>query len=286
MLLEPLPNPADAGYPYNPEAAAYLANCYYQFDCSYGGGGWGGYVNTVTGFWDRDASTSGMFGYGYNYINNQYIDRATGRSESFAKVCNYYSSTPDMLQVVWMEFRGSSEDPYHYFVGCTLSDGTTWRTLSLGEKKPTLIISEGQYNWGSWGIYNLHILVYGKMFTEYNWLQTQKFNGGAWEVEHSCLENGGFRYDYNSKYVIGEKNNYQKLDSDGFYFDAPNAGISFYANLTLFGKKDGYWSVIQSFSWGYTINNSRLSPLNLTKEFAVNDLQYEWIEKALYKNNH
>ena len=66
MRLEALPNPADAGFPYNPEAAAWLANYYNRWEYNYGGipgyggGGGGGSVNTVTGFWDRNASTAGM----------------------------------------------------------------------------------------------------------------------------------------------------------------------------------------------------------------------------------
>ena len=44
----------------------------------YGGGGGGGSVNTVTGFWDRNASTAGMPG--FRYENGQYIDNATSNT--------------------------------------------------------------------------------------------------------------------------------------------------------------------------------------------------------------
>lgn len=84
MVLQPRPNPADEGYPYNPEAAAWLANYYSQ---SFGGGGGGG-VNTVTGFWDRNASTAGMLG--FRYENGQYIDNATSNIVPFNVVYSNY----------------------------------------------------------------------------------------------------------------------------------------------------------------------------------------------------
>jgi len=53
MLRETLPNPADAGHPYNPEAAAWLANYYNRWEYNYGGGGGGGGYGTMgSGFYD------------------------------------------------------------------------------------------------------------------------------------------------------------------------------------------------------------------------------------------
>jgi hypothetical protein len=72
MLREPRPNPSDAGYPYNPEAVAWLANYYYQSMLGDGGDG----VNTVTGFWDSHASTYSILG--YRWEGDKRIDNATG----------------------------------------------------------------------------------------------------------------------------------------------------------------------------------------------------------------
>jgi hypothetical protein len=72
MLQEPRPNPSDAGYPYNPEAVAWLVNYYYQ--SMLGGGGAG--VNTVTGYWNRNASTFGMLS--VREEGDYIIDNATG----------------------------------------------------------------------------------------------------------------------------------------------------------------------------------------------------------------
>jgi len=59
MLRETLPNPADAGHPYNPEAAAWLANYYMNWDYNYGGipgnsgsGGGGGSSSWVNSYLD------------------------------------------------------------------------------------------------------------------------------------------------------------------------------------------------------------------------------------------
>jgi RHS repeat-associated protein len=71
-------------YSGNPAGEAWLANYYSQ---SFGGGGGGG-VNTVTGFWDRNASTAGMLG--FRYENGQYIDNATSNIVPFNVVYNNY----------------------------------------------------------------------------------------------------------------------------------------------------------------------------------------------------
>jgi hypothetical protein len=55
MLREPRPNPSDAGYPYNPEAAAWLADYYAH---SYGGGGGGHYGTMGSGYYDVQCYTA------------------------------------------------------------------------------------------------------------------------------------------------------------------------------------------------------------------------------------
>lgn len=77
MLLEPTPNPADDGYPYNPEAAAWLANYYSQ---SFGGGGGGGGSNNYLGAdWDRymNAVHNGFKGTMQDYEEGMYRDTRT-----------------------------------------------------------------------------------------------------------------------------------------------------------------------------------------------------------------
>lgn len=79
MRREALPNPADAGFPYNPEAAAWLANYYNSWEYNYGGGGGGGGYGTMgSGFYDTGHptyNTSDVLGSIWNdYISHNPAD--------------------------------------------------------------------------------------------------------------------------------------------------------------------------------------------------------------------
>jgi len=161
------------------------------------------------------------------------------------------------------------------------------RILSLGNGNPTLWIEEypEEEYYKDWGRYVMHIIVYGKMFSDYNWVQTYSYDNKIQNVETSCVANNGFLYPQSEqgKNAYG-KANYQR-NGDMFFYDSPNAHISFIAELSLFGKKNGTWILIDSFSWGYSVINGETIGHILTRTLFPSSTQRFWIDYALLLNN-
>ena len=90
-------------------------------------------------------------------------------------------------------------------------------------------------------------------------------------------------YTYNNKpgrdgnyngfmYSTDQNNSWRKAwadqiqgDANMFFHDAPNA-LNFHAELSLVGRiMNGWWEVIQSFSWGFNYSNGVMTPYDLIK---------------------
>ena len=164
-----------------------------------------------------------------------------------------------------------------------LRQGGRW--MNLGQDRPRLYVFERPDPAPGWtGRYEIHILVFGLMYSEYNWLQTYSWNGDPYEVEKCCIENGGLFYNYKIQWA--EKSQYQTpWGADGFFHDRPGAKDSFSAQLTLLGKRNFNWEVIQSFTWDYTYKDGTISPNPLVITQQLNSLQQEWILRTLKTNN-
>ena len=99
------------------------------------------------------------------------------------------------------------------------------------------------------GNYDFRVQVYGSMYSEYNWIQSAKWENDPWK-----LDPDGFYYS-----VISAKDNaiwYKKPDADFYFQDSPNAEF-FKAQLTLCGRRGESWYPIQTFEWGYSFNNGK-----------------------------
>jgi len=55
--------------------------------------------------------------------------------------------------------------------------------------------------------------------------------------------------------------------------------------LTLLGKRNFNWEVIQTFIWGYTHKDGIASPNQLAITQQLSILQQEWILRILRNNN-
>ncbi|HOO66393.1 MAG TPA: RHS repeat-associated core domain-containing protein [Bacteroidales bacterium] len=164
-----------------------------------------------------------------------------------------------------------------------LRQGGRW--MNLGQDRPRLYVFERPDPAPGWnGRYEIHILVFGLMYSEYNWLQTYSWNGEPYKVESCCIENGGLFYNYKIQWA--EKSQYQTpWGADGFFYDRPGAKVSFSAQLTLLGKRNFNWEVIQTFTWGYTHKDGITSPNQLAITQQLSILQQEWILRILRNNN-
>ena len=95
-------------------------------------------------------------------------------------------------------------------------------------------------------------------------------------------ENHGFFY--SDRQYEDEKKYYQAPASDGFFNDAPNAW-QFRAQLTLCGYKDGQWTEIQGFRWGYSYVGERSKYFE--KMYDLLPIHQTWVKTAIdYWNNH
>lgn len=268
QLLEPLPNPADAGYPYNPEAAAFLANCYYQFDCSYGGGGGDG---TYTYNW-----------YTGNYYNGQ------GEYVTWDEVYNnyvvpnsYYSGT------VLKGFKVGDG------IGLVMTDGTTIgignnvnveyfadRTKFSGPVGEPVAEVQTDYE----GVKGLTIINYyvdqayvGQCVIDISYTSPYT-KGGNWTQlvtlkspsTHVFYDDGSRNYNLKTKtfYYTADEMKEHTFGNTVTFHDNPYIGRSFTLNaiLSLETPSEG---VILSITWGMRYrsgvqNPNTLFPLHVT----------------------
>ncbi len=268
MKIEPLPNPADAGYPYNPEAAAWLANCYYQFDCSYGGGGGGGT-------------------YSYNWYTGNYHD-ANGNYVTWSEVYynyvvpnSYYSGT------VLKGFKVGDG------IGLVMTDGTTIgignnvnveyfadRTKFSGPVGEPVAEVQTDYE----GVKGLTIINYyvdqayvGQCVIDISYTSPYT-KGGNWTQlvtlkspsTHVFYDDGSRNYNLKTKtfYYTADEMKEHTFDNTVTFSDNPYIGRSFTLNaiLSLETPSEG---VILSITWGMRYrsgvqNPNTLFPLHVT----------------------
>jgi len=104
-------------------------------------------------------------------------------------------------------------------------------------------------------------------------------------VENGSMANNGFHYPQSESGKIAYGKDFYQGNGNMFFFDAPNASSSFFAELSLFGKMGESWYLIQSFTWGYSVNNGKTIGDPLTIEYFPSSTQELWIDYALFHNN-
>ncbi|HBC77309.1 MAG TPA: hypothetical protein DCZ51_01695, partial [Bacteroidales bacterium] len=205
----------------------------------------------------RDPATIGLSAHEQIYGPQSHIDELW--RERFGLMYNdvFQSGGPNnsQQQKVWITTNDIYGKEVTILVPAKTIDG---RWLPLGLNKPTLWVNEKKVNnpviSNFEGYYSMHIQVYGGMYSDYNWVQTVsgisngKYNIG---VDNRGVFNPGFYYSEMQKKDY--KSTYQG-DANMFFYDEPNF-TDFNAELTLFGKKEDKWEIIQSFSWGYSANS-------------------------------
>jgi hypothetical protein len=172
-----------------------------------------------------------------------------------------------------------------YGIGSWCQISESWQTISLGPGKPDIVIrqrlGEDQRH-QSLNRYQIEILVKGNMFSDYNFVQTKKYGNEAWELDKGWKHNNGFFYtdDEKSDYKFFTKD-YYSTGADGYFEDSPNA-YNFKAELTILGKRGNNWEIIQTISWGYSINKTgNLIDKYFSPSKNQNDMHQENIQRTL-----
>ncbi|TAL65181.1 MAG: RHS repeat-associated core domain-containing protein [Bacteroidetes bacterium] len=200
------------------------------------GGGGGG--NGGVGYYP---TTPDLFGYYYLYQNG-----ISGGGGAIGGNINYEGGGGTGLSITSISDNGFKVSGTGY--------GEPQK-ISIGNGKPYIIITPYSSPKERLGRFEIVIQIYGKMYTHYNWIQTVRENSNPSPYpEPIGLANFGFIYNPVEKFYKVLKDIWQK-DGDGFYEDYPNPRLFFDANLTLCGFRNNRWEIIQSFSWGYSINN-------------------------------
>ena len=155
--------------------------------------------------------------------------------------------------------------------------------FQLGQGKPMIKISITWRPDYTWGRYDVEVRVYGKVYSEYNFMQTKSYEGKAPEMDRSWDYNSGFYNNDDDTKCYSEE--HYRQGADGYFYDSPN-GLFFNAELTVFGKRNYGWEEIQTFSWGYTIINGKV----INDYFRLNQnpssLHQDNINRVLKHWNH
>ncbi len=166
----------------------------------------------------------------------------------------------------WQEFQAQNAN--HYFI-----------TLPSEPGKPRVQVEIHVTPLDNWGRYEVEVRVYGKMYDEYNFMQTKSF-----ENERPFLLDKGWEYNFgfylSNLDLVCYSADYYRKGSDGYFQDRPSA-FAFSAELSLFGKRNNYWEYIQTYNWGYSIQNGALEKEYFKINPNPSNLQQDYIKKIL-----
>jgi RHS repeat-associated protein len=218
--------------------------------------GSGGYYNGIGGYGGgygyADGGSSGSYSYNWNTGDYQ---NAKGQTVSFYEVN--------------AKFIAPNVDP-------------TWsfEIFRLVEGNPFLIVGTKYNSADNLGRFLINIQIIGKEFTDYNWVQTYSYwdtkkGWSEFKIDPSDVNHGFF---YSKLQYETEKIYYQAPASDGFFNDTPNAW-QFRAQLTLCGYRNGQWTEIQSFHWGYSYVGERSKYFE--KMYDPLPIHQAWLKTAI-----
>lgn len=131
-------------------------------------------------------------------------------------------------------------------------------------------------------------LIFGGVYSSYNFVQTYYNNWTnptyTWVLENKGL-NGNFYY--NDIQIDDFSDDWHRKGSQGYFQDTPNDYNFFEAEWTLCGYKNGKWSSIGTYSWGYNPHEPNLDPYfvpstNSIKEHRQNVADALSIHNKLY----
>jgi len=252
-------------------------SCYYNYGYrTTPGGGGGGYHSYINSF--------GNNGYHYNENDGKYYNYRH-EEVSWGEVYNNYVK-PNSISVSleeglqWIANHFKRENPCHCAPPLISQEGgTVWLTLCIGLNIKAVLksnlIPDGYYQ----DHYQLILGVYGKTYSDYNWIQVVYHDG---ELIKDGRNNYGFYYfDSDKPFVYNFRSD---IPGANYYFeDTPNAK-SFYAYLTLCGKTGDQWVPIATFTWGYNANGYNSIYFNQIND--VPSVQLEYVDDTLKYHNH
>lgn len=220
------------------------------------------HVCDVTGDWHNTSTFggpgegrngTGLNGVYYDFTTNTYRSTVTGQTVSW-----------DIVNSIISQQTNAKESQLHI----------------LGPGKPSITVTTYPSANDASGRYEIVIRVWGNMYSDYNYIQSANIDDEIKSPDGD--DNHGFYYSDLWQKVFSAPQ--YRQGANGYFEDRPN-GFYFNAELTLFGKSRGKWNTIQSFSWGYSINNGVVSHY-FNPFWSPSDNQQKLINSTLNYFNH